>query len=115
MAIAGVVMQRFGVVRGLAIRSSAAPVWWRASVTRSKFARTRARHHVHAGLTVSLGSSGVIALAAIVLPDGDALGGAGWVCDGRFGQVCAPLVIGLMPAFAVNPLRVLTVHGRCAR
>jgi MFS family permease len=62
------------------------------------------------GLTVSLGSSGVIALAAAFYPTVMRSTGTGWVMAmGRFGQVCAPLVIGLMLALAWNPLRVLSL------
>ena len=62
------------------------------------------------GVTVSLGSSGVIALAAQYYPTVMRSAGAGWVMAmGRFGQVCAPLVIGLMLAFAFNPLSVLSL------
>jgi AAHS family 4-hydroxybenzoate transporter-like MFS transporter len=62
------------------------------------------------GLTVSLGSSGVIALAAMFYPTVMRSAGTGWVMAmGRFGQVCAPLVIGLLLAFSWPPLRVLAV------
>jgi len=52
----------------------------------------------------------VIALAAQYYPTVMRSAGAGWVMAmGRFGQVCAPLVIGLMLAFAFNPLSVLSL------
>jgi AAHS family 4-hydroxybenzoate transporter-like MFS transporter len=62
------------------------------------------------GLTVSLGSSGVIALAAIFYPTMMRSAGTGWVLAmGRLGQVCSPLVIGLMLALGWSALLVLEV------
>ncbi len=49
------------------------------------------------GLTVPLGASGAIALAATFYPTSIRSSGVGWAMGfGRFGQVCSPLLIGLM-------------------
>ena len=111
MAIAGVVMQRFGVVRGLVIPfiGGALLVASLGSAVESSLTFGRSVMFM-LGVTVSLGSSGVIALAAQYYPTVMRSAGAGWVMAmGRFGQVCAPLVIGLMLAFAFNPLSVLSL------
>lgn len=110
MAIAGVVMQRFGIVRGLAVPfiGGAVLVASLGGAVESSLGLGRSIMFM-LGLTVSLGSSGVIALAALYYPTVMRSAGTGWVMAmGRFGQVCAPLVIGLMLALAWNPLRVLS-------
>jgi AAHS family 4-hydroxybenzoate transporter-like MFS transporter len=62
------------------------------------------------GLTVSVGSSGVIALAATFYPTTMRSTGTGWVMAmGRLGQVCSPLVIGLMLALGWPALQVLGI------
>ena len=49
------------------------------------------------GLTVLLGASGGIALAAISYPTAIRSTGVGWAMGaGRFGQVCSPLFVGVM-------------------
>jgi AAHS family 4-hydroxybenzoate transporter-like MFS transporter len=110
MAIAGVVMQRFGIVRGLVLPfiGGAVLVAGLGAAVESSLELGRGIMFM-LGVTVSLGSSGVIALAAQYYPTVMRSAGAGWVMAmGRFGQVCAPLVIGLMLALAWNPLRVLS-------
>jgi len=111
MAIAGIVMQRFGVVRGLVIPFIGGAVLVASMGSAVESSLTLGRSVMFMlGLTVSLGSSGVIALAAQYYPTVMRSAGAGWVMAmGRFGQVCAPLVIGLMLAFAFNPLSVLSL------
>jgi AAHS family 4-hydroxybenzoate transporter-like MFS transporter len=60
------------------------------------------------GLTASVGSSGAIALAATSYPTVMRSAGTGWAMAlGRFGQVCSPLVIGLMLAFHWTPAQIL--------
>jgi AAHS family 4-hydroxybenzoate transporter-like MFS transporter len=111
MAIAGIVMQRFGVIRGLAIPfiGGALLVAALGSAVESSLMLGRGVMFM-LGLTVSLGSSGVIALAAAYYPTMMRSAGTGWVMAmGRFGQVCAPLVIGLMLALNWAPLRVLSL------
>ena len=62
------------------------------------------------GLTVSVGSSGVIALSAIFYPTAMRSAGTGWVMSlGRFGQVCSPLVISVMLALQWTPDKILAV------
>jgi AAHS family 4-hydroxybenzoate transporter-like MFS transporter len=111
MAIAGVVVQRFGVVRGLAIPFLGGAVLVASLGVAVESSIEIARSIMFMlGLTVSLGSSGVIALAAMFYPTLMRSAGTGWVLAmGRFGQVCAPLVIGLLLALAWPPLRVLAV------
>ncbi len=109
MAIAGALVQRIGIVRGLVIPflGGAVLIAGLGAVVASSLPTARAMMFL-LGLTVSLGSSGVIALAAIFYPTAMRSAGTGWVLAmGRFGQVCAPLVIGLLLAFAWHPLRVL--------
>jgi AAHS family 4-hydroxybenzoate transporter-like MFS transporter len=111
MAIAGVVVQRFGVVRGLAIPFIGGAVLVASLGTAVESSLELGRGIMFMlGLTVSLGSSGVIALAAMFYPTVMRSAGTGWVMAmGRFGQVCAPLVIGLLLALGWAPLRVLAV------
>jgi len=111
MAIAGVVMQRFGIIRGLAIPFVVGAVLVASLGSAVESSLTIGRSVMFMlGVTVSLGSSGVIALAAQYYSTPMRSAGTGWVMAmGRFGQVCAPLVIGLMLAFAFNPLSVLTL------
>jgi AAHS family 4-hydroxybenzoate transporter-like MFS transporter len=60
------------------------------------------------GLTASVGSSGAIALAATSYPTTMRSAGTGWAMAlGRFGQVCSPLVIGVMLAFHWTPVEIL--------
>jgi AAHS family 4-hydroxybenzoate transporter-like MFS transporter len=111
MAIAGIVVQRFGIMRGLVIPfiGGAVLVASLGSAVESSLELGRGIMFL-LGVTVSLGSSGVIALAAMFYPTVMRSAGTGWVMAmGRFGQVCAPLVIGLLLALAWPPLRVLTV------
>jgi MFS transporter, AAHS family, 4-hydroxybenzoate transporter len=60
------------------------------------------------GLTASVGSSGAIALAATSYPTMMRSAGTGLAMAlGRFGQVCSPLVIGVMLAFRWTPAEIL--------
>ena len=60
------------------------------------------------GLTASVGSSGAIALAATSYPTAMRSAGTGWAMAlGRLGQVCSPLVIGVMLAFRWTPAQIL--------
>jgi len=62
------------------------------------------------GLTVSVASSAVIALAATSYPTVMRSAGAGWtLAMGRFGQVCSPLVIGALLTMNMSPGRILTI------
>ena len=60
------------------------------------------------GLTVPLGASGGIALTATFYPTAMRSAGTGWAMGmGRVGQVCSPLVIGLMLGWAWAPAKIL--------
>jgi len=60
------------------------------------------------GLTASVGASGAIALAATSYPTVMRSAGTGWAMAlGRLGQVCSPLVIGVMLAFRWTPAEIL--------
>ena len=62
------------------------------------------------GLTVPLGTSGGIALAATYYPTAMRSSGVGWAMGmGRFGQVCSPLAIGLMLTLGWAPANILAV------
>ncbi len=111
MAIAGVMVQRFGIVRGLVIPflGGAVLIAALASVVETSVEAARGIMFT-LGLTVSIGSSGVIALSAIFYPTAMRSAGTGWVMAmGRLGQVCSPLVIGALLAFSWNALLVLQV------
>jgi MFS transporter, AAHS family, 4-hydroxybenzoate transporter len=110
MAIAGMMVERFGTIRGLAIPflGGALLIAGLGGVTSSDLATSAVM--LMLGLTVSVGSSGVIALAAIFYPTVMRSAGAGWVlCMGRLGQVCSPLVIGVMLGLGWPPDKVLMV------
>jgi MFS transporter, AAHS family, 4-hydroxybenzoate transporter len=111
MAIAGMLVQRFGIVRALVIPfiAGAMLIAGLASVVGTSLAAARGAMFM-LGLTVSVGSSGVIALSAMFYPTAMRSAGTGWVMAmGRLGQVCSPLVIGLLLAFSWPALLVLEV------
>jgi MFS transporter, AAHS family, 4-hydroxybenzoate transporter len=61
------------------------------------------------GLSAPLGVAGGIALAATFYPIHIRSSGVGWGMGfGRFGQVCSPLVIGLMLSLSWEPIKILT-------
>jgi AAHS family 4-hydroxybenzoate transporter-like MFS transporter len=61
------------------------------------------------GLTVPLGASGGIALTATFYPTAMRSAGTGWAMGmGRIGQVCSPLVIGVMLGFSWAPVNIFT-------
>jgi AAHS family 4-hydroxybenzoate transporter-like MFS transporter len=60
------------------------------------------------GFTAPLGASGGIALAATFYPTAMRSSGVGWAMGfGRFGQVCSPLVIGLLLTLGWAPGPIL--------
>ena len=62
------------------------------------------------GLTVLLGASGGIALAATSYPTAIRSTGVGWaMAMARFGQVCSPLIVGIMLHLGWRPARILAV------
>jgi MFS transporter, AAHS family, 4-hydroxybenzoate transporter len=61
-------------------------------------------------LTVLVGASGGIALAATAYPTEIRSTGVGWAMGmARFGQVCSPLIVGLMLHLSWDPARILAV------
>ncbi len=62
------------------------------------------------GLTVLLGASGGIALAATSYPTAIRSTGVGWAMGlGRLGQVCSPLIVGAMLSLGWQAPRILPV------
>ncbi len=62
------------------------------------------------GFTVPLGAAGAIALTAMFYPTVMRSSGVGWAMGwGRFGQVCSPLVIGLLLTLGWPPGQILAV------
>jgi AAHS family 4-hydroxybenzoate transporter-like MFS transporter len=62
------------------------------------------------GLTVLLGASGGIALAATSYPTAIRSTGVGWAMGlGRLGQVCSPLIVGAMLGLGWQAPRILGV------
>jgi AAHS family 4-hydroxybenzoate transporter-like MFS transporter len=62
------------------------------------------------GFTVPLGAAGAISLTAMFYPTMMRSSGVGWAMgSGRFGQVCSPLVIGLLLTLGWAPGRILAV------
>jgi AAHS family 4-hydroxybenzoate transporter-like MFS transporter len=62
------------------------------------------------GFTVPLGAAGAIALTAMFYPTVMRSSGVGWaMAFGRFGQVCSPLVIGLLLTLGWPPGQILAV------
>src|SRR5215831_2647132 len=110
MAIAGYLLQRFGAMCALVAPFAAGAVLIAGLGFVAGSPIPAGAVMASLGLTVSVGSSGVIALTAASYPTAMRSAAAGWVmCLGRFGQVCSPLVIGLMLAFAWSPQQILAV------
>src|SRR5438105_1201525 len=108
MAIAGRLLERFGAVAALMPPFIGGGVLLASLglVASSPFAAGVIM--LLLGLTASVGSSGAIALAATSYPTVMRSAGTGWAMAlGRFGQVCSPLVIGVMLAFHWTPAQIL--------
>src|SRR5205085_4981039 len=108
MAIAGRLLERFGAVAALMppFISGGVLLASLGLVASSPFAA--AVIMLLLGLTASVGSSGAIALAATSYPTVMRSAGTGWAMAlGRFGQVCSPLVIGVMLALHWAPAQIL--------
>jgi MFS transporter, AAHS family, 4-hydroxybenzoate transporter len=110
MAIAGRLVEKFGPVVALVpafVMGGALLVglgYFSSSVVLAGLVMTLL------GLTVPLGTSGAIALAATFYPTAIRSSGVGWAMGmGRFGQVCSPLVIGLMLSLGWPPAKILAV------
>ncbi|HYM16977.1 MAG TPA: MFS transporter, partial [Micropepsaceae bacterium] len=110
MAVAGLMLQRFGPLRAIfaPFVGGAILVAGLGYVASSPFAAGAVMMML--GLTVSLATSGAIALTAASYPTAMRSAAAGWVMSlGRLGQVCSPLVIGAMLYYGLPPGRILSV------
>ncbi len=107
MAIAGRLVEKFGSVAALAPAfvcgaGLLAALGYFAS---SPFAAAIVMALL--GVTVPLGASGGIALTANFYPTAMRSAGTGWAMGmGRVGQVCSPLLIGLMLSLAWAPVHI---------
>ena len=109
MASAGRLVERFGPLILL-------PAFWIGAVILALLGSVAGSATLSAicmallGLTVLLGASGGIALAATSYPTAIRSTGVGWAMGtGRFGQVCSPLLVGLMLRSDWGPARILAV------
>ncbi|HXI99851.1 MAG TPA: MFS transporter [Micropepsaceae bacterium] len=110
MAIAGWLLNRLGPVRAVALPFAGGAVVLAALGLVAGTPIAAGFIMMMLGLTVSVASSGVIALAATSYPTIMRSAGTGWVMAmGRFGQVCSPLAIGLMLGLGSSPGRILAV------
>jgi AAHS family 4-hydroxybenzoate transporter-like MFS transporter len=108
MAIAGWLLNRFGPVLAVALPFAVGGAVLAALGLVADAPIAAGAIMMMLGLTVSVASSGVIALAATSYPTIMRSAGTGWVLAmGRFGQVCSPLAIGLMLAMGFTPGRIL--------
>ncbi|WP_144140787.1 MFS transporter [Paraburkholderia sp. BCC1884] len=107
MAIVGRMIERFGAARVLipALAAGAASVAFTAIAGSSTALASFALAAV--GVFVGIGASGAIAVAVLVYPPAIRSTGVGWaMACGRFGQVLAPLVIGVLLESHVTPGQV---------
>ncbi len=108
MAIAGRLLERFGAVAALAPPFIGGGILLAGLGLVASSPIAAGIIMLLLGLTASVGSSGAIALAATSYPTVMRSAGTGWAMAlGRFGQVCSPLVIGLMLAFQWTPAQIL--------
>jgi MFS transporter, AAHS family, 4-hydroxybenzoate transporter len=131
MASAGYLVQRFGAL-------VLVPAFWIGAATLAIMGSVASSPVLAAicmallGVTVLLGGSGGIALAAISYPTSIRSTGVGWAMGmARFGQVCSPLLVGpmlghgwgarevlgvmsLLPVFAGVFVLIRTLHARRA-
>lgn len=96
MASAGRLVERFGPL-------ALVPAFWLGAATLAAMGSVASSAVLSAvcmallGVTVLLGASGGIALAAVSYPTAIRSTGVGWAMGmGRFGQVCSPLIVGAM-------------------
>lgn len=110
MAIAGRLVERFGPIAALvpAFVSGAVLLAGLGYVASSPILAGIVMTLL--GFTVPLGTSGGVALAATFYPTAIRSSGVGWAMGlGRFGQVCSPLVIGLMLTLGWAPGHILAI------
>jgi AAHS family 4-hydroxybenzoate transporter-like MFS transporter len=108
MAVAGRLLEKFGPILALVPAFIAGTVllivlgYFSSSVVLSGIVMTLL------GFTVPLGTSGGIALAATFYPTAMRSSGVGWAMGmGRFGQVCSPLIIGMLLMLGWVPANIL--------
>ncbi|HEY4265772.1 MAG TPA: MFS transporter [Micropepsaceae bacterium] len=110
MAIAGWLLNRFGPVLGIALPFAGGAVVLAALGLVADTPIAAGAIMMMLGLTVSVASSGVIALAAISYPTAMRSAGTGWVLAmGRFGQVCSPYAVSKMLGLGFSPGPILAV------
>lgn len=108
MAIAGRLMERFGAVAALTPPFIGGGLLLASLGLVDSSPIAAGAIMLLLGLTASVGASGAIALAATSYPTEMRSTGTGWAMAlGRFGQVCSPLVIGVMLAFHWSPAEIL--------
>jgi len=112
MAMAGGLMQRFGVVKTLA------PAFVLGALATVLLGREAASVPLASlftglvGLFVGLGVAGAVALASLVYPDAIRSTGAGWAMGmGRIGQAVAPLLAGTLLGLHWSVPDILLVIG----
>jgi len=112
MAMAGGLMQRFGVVKTLA------PAFVLGALATVLLGREAASVPLASlftglvGLFVGLGVAGAVALASLVYPDAIRSTGAGWAMGmGRIGQAVAPLLAGTLLGLRWSVPDILLVIG----
>ena len=110
MAIAGRLVEKFGPGTALAPAFALGAVLLVGLGTFSSSPIIAALIMGLLGFTVPLGAAGAIALTAMFYPTLMRSSGVGWAMGwGRFGQVCSPLVIGLLLTLGWPPGRILAV------
>lgn len=99
MAVAGTMMQKFGVVRTLVPAFALGAVATIALGHEASSVPLAALFNGLVGLLVGLGAAGAVALAALIYPDALRSTGTGWAMGvGRIGQAVAPLIAGALLA-----------------
>jgi MFS transporter, AAHS family, 4-hydroxybenzoate transporter len=110
MALAGRLVDRFGAVKALVPPFVAGAILLGALGFVASSPLAAGAIMLSLGLTVSVGASGAIALAASSYPTIMRSAGTGWaMAMGRFGQVCSPIAVGAMLSLGVTPARILAV------
>ncbi len=112
MAVAGTLMQKFGVIRTLVPSFVLGALVTIALGQEAHSVPLAALFTGLVGLFVGLGAAGAVALAALVYPDALRSTGTGWAMGvGRIGQAVAPLIAGAMLARHWNVPDIMLVIG----
>ena len=110
MAIAGKLVEKFGPALALAPAFSFGAILLAGLGYFASSPLAAAVIMALLGFTVPLGAAGGIALTAMFYPTVMRSSGVGWAMGwGRFGQVCSPLVIGLLLTLGWPPGQILAV------